>query len=45
LEEALAMTREQLEDAAKGQFPEVEERTPPTDLPSRPPRESKGEQD
>jgi hypothetical protein len=36
LEEAIAMTRDELAEVAKGNYPELEERTPPTDLPSRP---------
>jgi hypothetical protein len=36
LEEALDMTRDELAEVAKGNFPEVLDRTPPTDLPSSP---------
>jgi len=43
LEEALDMTRDELAEVAKGNYPEVLERTPPTDLPppsARPPSKS-----
>ncbi|HWP84721.1 MAG TPA: hypothetical protein VNN17_05995 [Terriglobia bacterium] len=43
LEEALAMTRDELEQVAKGNYPEVIDRRPPTDLPppaQRPPSRS-----
>jgi hypothetical protein len=35
LEEAMDMTRDELAEVAKGNYPEVLERTPPTDLPAR----------
>ncbi len=38
LEESIAVTEELLEDVAKGMFPEVDERTAPTEFPSAPPR-------
>ncbi|MBI2819710.1 MAG: hypothetical protein HYX73_07005 [Acidobacteria bacterium] len=43
LEEAMDMTKDQLAEVAKGNYPEVRERTPPTDLPppsARPPSKS-----
>jgi hypothetical protein len=43
LDEAMDMTRDELAEVAKGEFPEVEKRTPPTDLPppsARPPSKS-----
>ena len=43
LEEALDMTRDELAEVAKGNYPEVLERTPPSDLPppsARPPSKS-----
>ena len=36
IEEAIDMTREELDVAGQGSFPELQERTPPTDLPARP---------
>ncbi len=36
IEEAIDMTREELDTAGQGSFPELKERTPPTDLPARP---------
>lgn len=36
LEEAIAMTRDELAEVAKGNYPELQQRTPPNDLPSRP---------
>ncbi|MSO19112.1 MAG: hypothetical protein EXQ56_01395 [Acidobacteria bacterium] len=38
LEESIAVTEELLEDVAKGMFPEVDERTAPTEFPAAPPR-------
>ena len=41
LEEAMEMTREEIAEAAKGDYPEVKERQPPTELPppsASPPR-------
>jgi len=43
LEEAMDMTRDELAEVAKGNYPEVLDRTPPTDLPppsARPPSKS-----
>lgn len=37
LEEAIEMTREELDEAKRGSFPEVEERDPPKEFPSSPP--------
>jgi len=48
LEEAIDMTQDELAEAAKGDFPEVKERKPPTDLPppsSRPPADAKQKPD
>lgn len=38
LEEALDVTEELIEDIGKGMFPEVDQRSAPTDMPSAPPR-------
>lgn len=37
LEESLAMTEEEVAEARKGSFPEVETRTPPSEFPATPP--------
>jgi hypothetical protein len=41
LQEAVDTTKDELENAKKGAFPEVKERKPPTDLPPSPPPPSK----
>ena len=42
LEEAVAMTQDELAEAKKGSFPEVKEREPPRQLPATPPPASSG---
>lgn len=41
LEEAVDMTGELIAEAERGMFPEVQERSAPTDMPSAPPREER----
>jgi hypothetical protein len=45
LEEAIDTTKDELAEAKKGAFPEVNERKPPSDLPSAPPPRSKSDAD
>lgn len=44
LEEALEMTREEIAEAKKGSFPEVQERKPPSGMPASPPPEKREEE-
>lgn len=41
LEEAVDVTRELIADVERGMFPEVDERSAPTDMPAAPPREER----
>jgi len=45
LEEALAMTEEEVAEARKGSFPEVEGRTPPVEFPASPPPRQPSEEE